>query len=185
MIALHRQSIRSTIRTVTLLAAITSLLLTMITPFVGTAYASHDGPLSHSPYQIDGTTSRHRRRHHTARPVSDGQRHRRGVARLGADDGPINGSTTKLGVIQTDVVPTMDLNINHPGKSDLCKVWIDDQVVKVSAPGDPEDFDYFLYVAWEREAVNGSTIVFYEFHQAPLECTAASLTCNPFSPVRR
>ena len=40
MIALHRQSIRSTIRTVTLLAAITSLLLAMTAPFVGTAYAA-------------------------------------------------------------------------------------------------------------------------------------------------
>ncbi len=43
MIALQRQSIRSLIRIVTMLAALTSLLLTMWTPSLGAAYAEGNG----------------------------------------------------------------------------------------------------------------------------------------------
>ena len=43
MIALQRQSVRSLVRTVTMLAALTSLLLTMWTPSLGVAYAEGNG----------------------------------------------------------------------------------------------------------------------------------------------
>ncbi len=56
MIAAHRQSITSTLRMITLLAAMTSLLLTMVTPFVGTAEGAHDDPYVATNGSLDDPT---------------------------------------------------------------------------------------------------------------------------------
>jgi hypothetical protein len=92
--------------------------------------------------------------------------------------GPINESTTKLGVIHNDGLPTLGLS-NPNGQVDLKNVWFATSTVN--------DVDW-LYFAWERDSTNGSGVLAIEFQQsaAPAACnyslSSASLiaNCNPW-----
>lgn len=96
--------------------------------------------------------------------------------------GPLNASTTKIGVIHKDVPPTLGLT-NPNGQVDLRRAWLDTE--RDTATGDD-----WLYFAWERDANSGSGFIAYEFMQepAPAACaydtaTDAQLTanCNPWA----
>ena len=94
--------------------------------------------------------------------------------------GPLNSSTTKIGVIHKDAVPTLGLT-NPNGQVDLRRAWLDTE---------REAGKDWLYFAWERDANSGSGFIAYEFMQnpAPDACaydtaTDAQLTanCNPWA----
>ena len=95
--------------------------------------------------------------------------------------GPLNSSTTKIGVIHNDALPTLGLT-NPNGQVDLRNAWLDTE-----RHTDGHDW---LYFAWERDANSGSGFIAYEFMQnpAPAGCaydtaTDAQLTasCNPWA----
>ncbi len=96
--------------------------------------------------------------------------------------GPLNSSTTKIGVIHNDAVPTLGLT-NPNGQVDLRRAWLDTE-------RDTSTGHDWLYFAWERDANSGSGFIAYEFMQnpAPAGCaydtaTDAQLTasCNPWA----
>lgn len=92
--------------------------------------------------------------------------------------GPVNESTTKLGVIHNDGLPTLGTS-NPNGQVDLKNVWF-----ATSTVGSTD----WLYFAWERDSTTGSGVLAIEFQQAaaPAACdyssTTATLiaTCNPW-----
>jgi hypothetical protein len=95
--------------------------------------------------------------------------------------GPLNASTTKIGVIHDDAVPTLGLT-NPNAQVDLNKVWLD-----LRRHTDGNDY---LYFAWQRDSNSGSGFIAYEFMQlaADDECeydpaVEADLIagCNPFA----
>jgi hypothetical protein len=73
--------------------------------------------------------------------------------------GPLNASTTKIGVINLDVPPTLGMT-NPNGQVDLRNAWIDTR-----AAGDG---DTWLYFAWERDKNSGSGFISIEFQQSGL-----------------
>jgi hypothetical protein len=73
--------------------------------------------------------------------------------------GAMNASSTKVGVINTDLPVTLDFT-NPNGQVDLRRVWT--QTTKTS------DGHVWLYFAWERDASSGSGFIAYEFQQAQL-----------------
>ena len=77
--------------------------------------------------------------------------------------GPINGNTTKLGVIHT-ATPTMLGFTNPNGQTDIVRIWL--------AKAEAVDGDTWLYFAWERDASSGSSVIAYEFQQEglPIGC---------------
>ena len=94
--------------------------------------------------------------------------------------GPVNSSTTKLGVIHNDAVPTLGKS-NPNGQVDLVNVWFDSN----SAAGTD-----WLYFAWERDSNKGSGVIAIEFqaNAAPLACDYATTSeadliagCNPWA----
>lgn len=95
--------------------------------------------------------------------------------------GPRNGSTTKIGVIHDDSLPTLGMT-NPNAQVDLRRAWLDtDQ--------DGTTGDDWLYFAWERDANNGSGFIAYEFMQNPVPdgCAYDSASeadlidnCNPW-----
>jgi len=94
--------------------------------------------------------------------------------------GPLNASTTKIGVIHNDAVPTLGLT-NPNAQVDLNTVWLDTARI-----GD----DDFLYFAWQRDKETGSGYIAYEFmaEAAPLACAydtapdaALIEACNPWA----
>lgn len=94
--------------------------------------------------------------------------------------GPLNSNTTKLGVINTDAVPTLGTS-NPNGQVDLVNVWFDSNSAN--------DTDW-LYFAWERDSNKGSGVIAIEFQSAaaPLACDYAGSTqaeliagCNPWA----
>lgn len=93
--------------------------------------------------------------------------------------GPLNSSTTKIGVIHNDAVPTLGLT-NPNAQVDLRRAWID-----AEKDGSGDDW---LYFAWERDSNNGSGFIAYEFMQNPVpaacdyDLTDAQLiaACNPW-----
>ena len=96
--------------------------------------------------------------------------------------GPLNSSTTKIGVIHNDALPTLDLT-NPNAQVDLRQAWLDTE-------RDTSTNHDWLYFAWERDSANGSGFIAYEFMQnpAPAGCaydtaTDAQLTanCNPWA----
>ncbi|MEI3845143.1 MULTISPECIES: hemagglutinin [unclassified Microbacterium] len=98
--------------------------------------------------------------------------------------GPLNSSTTKIGVIHDDAVPTLGLT-NPNAQVDLRRAWID-------TAKDPVTQHDWLYFAWERDSNNGSGFIAFEFmHQkAPTTCTfpvtpenaeALIANCNPWA----
>ncbi len=105
--------------------------------------------------------------------------------------GPINSNTTKLGVINTDALPTLGTS-NPNGQVDLVNVWFD---TKTSAnpdfpadPTAPENIDW-LYFAWERDSTHGSGVIAIELQQqaAPAACDYTAdpadliANCNPWA----
>lgn len=96
--------------------------------------------------------------------------------------GPLNASTTKIGVIHADAVPTLDLT-NPNGQVDLRRAWLDTE-------RDTTTSHDWLYFAWERDANSGSGFIAYEFMQnaAPAGCAYNTATnvqlsanCNPWA----
>ena len=95
--------------------------------------------------------------------------------------GPLNSSTTKIGVIHNDAVPTLGFT-NPNAQVDLRQGWVD---LKRDAGKD------WAYFAWERDSNNGSGFIAYEFMQnaVPQACgdfTGATVetTCNPWANRR-
>jgi hypothetical protein len=94
--------------------------------------------------------------------------------------GPLNSSTTKIGVIHKDAVPTLGLT-NPNGQVDLRQAWLDTE---------REGTKDWLYFAWERDNETGSGFIAYEFMQnaAPTSCAYDTATeaqlianCNPWA----
>ncbi len=94
--------------------------------------------------------------------------------------GPLNSSTTKIGVIHSDALPTLDLT-NPNAQVDLNQVWLATQRVS--------NKDY-LYFAWQRDKETGSGFIAYEFmkNAAPAACAYGTATeaqliagCNPWA----
>ena len=94
--------------------------------------------------------------------------------------GPLNSSTTKIGVIHNDALPTLGLT-NPNGQVDLRRAWLD-----TAREGDHD----WLYFAWERDNNTGSGFIAYEFMQnpAPAGCAYDTATqaqliaaCNPWA----
>ncbi|MFL6071152.1 MAG: hemagglutinin, partial [Actinomycetes bacterium] len=97
--------------------------------------------------------------------------------------GPLNSSTTKIGVIHNDAVPTLGLT-NPNAQVDLRQAWV--STAKDSAAPNHD----WLYFGWERDSNSGSGFIAYEFMQnaAPVGCaydTADDATlianCNPWA----
>jgi hypothetical protein len=97
--------------------------------------------------------------------------------------GPINGSTTKIGVIHNDALPTLGLT-NPNAQVDLRRAWLDTERDSAAPNHD------WLYFAWERDSNTGSGFIAYEFMQnpAPAGCAYDTATnaqlianCNPWA----
>ena len=97
--------------------------------------------------------------------------------------GPVNSNTTKIGVIHSDALPTLDTT-NPNAQVDLRRAWLDTER-DTAAPNHD-----WLYFAWERDNNTGSGFIAYEFMQnaAPAGCaydtaTEAQLVanCNPWA----
>lgn len=93
--------------------------------------------------------------------------------------GPLNSSTTKIGVIHDDAVPTLG-KTNPNGQVDLRRAWLDTE-----RQGGKD----WLYFGWERDNNTGSGFIAFEFMQDPLPdaCAYESATeaeliadCNPW-----
>src|SRR3954471_5779687 len=123
-----------------MLAIVTMVTIVGIFGFAGKALAATGG------FAIDGT-------------VPDA-----GVSQFndpygGASElGPLNSATTKLGVINTDALPTLGFTTIN-GKEDFRRVWLSTKV-------DPLNNHVWLYFAWERDANTGSGAIMFEFEQA-------------------
>jgi len=96
--------------------------------------------------------------------------------------GPINGNTTKIGVIHNDALPTLGLT-NPNAQVDFRRAWLD-------VERDTSTSHDWLYFAWERDANSGSGFIAYEFMQnpAPASCAYETATdaqlianCNPWA----
>ena len=93
--------------------------------------------------------------------------------------GPLNGSDTKLSVIDDAPLPMLGFT-SVPGKSDLNVVYFEAQ--------DDAAGDTWLYFAWERDAPTGSTVIGIEIGQnAPPEaCNFEGLDqTSPASPAEQ
>ncbi|MEO5609308.1 MAG: hemagglutinin, partial [Ornithinibacter sp.] len=99
--------------------------------------------------------------------------------------GPLNQSTTKIGVIHNDALPTLGLT-NPNAQVDFRRAWLD----TAKDPGTNHDW---LYFAWERDANSGTGTIAYEFMQdpAPAACAYDTATdkalidgCNPWANRR-
>jgi hypothetical protein len=99
--------------------------------------------------------------------------------------GPLNSSTTKIGVIHNDALPTLGLT-NPNAQVDLRQAWVD--TAKDSGTGHD-----WLYFGWERDSNSGSGFIAYEFMQdpPPAGCAYDTATqnqlvanCNPWANRR-
>lgn len=99
--------------------------------------------------------------------------------------GPLNSSTTKIGVIHNDALPTLGLT-NPNAQVDLRRAWLDTE-------RDPATQHDWLYFAWERDSNSGSGFIAYEFmkNKAPAACAYESASdndlianCNPWANRR-
>lgn len=161
MVALHRQTIRSIIRTTTLLAALTSLLLTMVTPFVGTAHAGTTPPAALGGSPTDGVLNTG-----LVGPLSDS------ACGSGDDTQPIGGNV-KLDDIQDEAPPVIESKTLGTGKSDLCDLWYKSAV--------DADGDVWLYLALRRFSANGSQVTYVELFDESPTCAIMDIAgCNPF-----
>jgi hypothetical protein len=96
--------------------------------------------------------------------------------------GPINGNTTKIGVIHNDALPTLGLT-NPNAQVDLRRAWLDTEL-------DTSTSHTWLYFAWERDSNSGSGFIAYEFmkNPAPAGCAYDDASdpelianCNPWA----
>jgi hypothetical protein len=95
--------------------------------------------------------------------------------------GPVNGSSTKIGVINTAPLPMLALT-NPNGQVDLNTIYTQ---TATAANG-----DIWFYFAWARDSSTGSGFLSIEFEQAPLNaaCNYATASqdslianCNPWA----
>lgn len=123
------------------------------------------------PYNIDGTVP-----DATAPPLTPIPDAAGNTKELG----PLNASTTKIGVIHNDAVPTLG-ETNPNAQVDLNTAWLDTARVGT---------DDFLYFAWQRDKSTGSGFIAYEFmaSAAPEACAYGTATqadlianCNPWA----
>ncbi len=157
----HMSLPRGAARAIPMLLALTALLLTMVTPFVGRAGATLPGS------SFDATDA--------VVDVGGNIVQLPDVCGDADDDGPINGASTKLNVIHTDVPPTINPNARHPPHSDLCTIWVGSEIT----PGpDPQ---FLVYLAWERAAAGGSSGAYWEFQKEELPCATTAEDCNPYA----
>lgn len=92
--------------------------------------------------------------------------------------GPINGSSTKLGVIHAAPLPMLG-KTNPNGQVDLKAAY-------VGSHRDSGTDHVWLYLAWTRDANSGSGVLMYEFNKTavPSSCDYSNLdvsTCNPWA----
>jgi hypothetical protein len=93
--------------------------------------------------------------------------------------GPINGSSTKIGVINTAPTPMLGLT-NPNGQVDLNTVYTQTAV-------DPANGHIWYYFGWRRDSNSGSGFISIELQQSgvPLNCSGLSgynaSNCNPWS----
>ncbi|WP_249353983.1 hemagglutinin [Microbacterium sp. 2FI] len=151
------------------LAAVFVAVLTASTLTASSALAA-DGP-----FDIDGTVP------DVAAEISELTDPTGNVKELG----PVNSSTTKIGVIHNDALPTLGLT-NPNAQVDLRRAWL-------GTKQDPITNHDWLYFAWERDSNNGSGFIAYEFMQlaAPAGCAYDTATdaqlianCNPWKNRR-
>ncbi len=99
----------------------------------------------------------------------------------GKELGPLNASTTKIGVIHADVPPTLG-DTNPNAQVDLNTIWTQ------SAPA--TDGDIWFYFAWARDSANGSGFISIELQQNQVSAACAYATaptadliasCNPWA----
>lgn len=85
--------------------------------------------------------------------------------------GPINASTTKVGVIHSAPVPMLGLT-NPNGQVDLNAIWTQ---TKTAIDG-----DVWFYFAWSRDSSNGSGFISIEIQKnaAPAACAYDTATAN-------
>ncbi|WP_425571160.1 prealbumin-like fold domain-containing protein, partial [Ornithinimicrobium tianjinense] len=93
--------------------------------------------------------------------------------------GPLNSSSTKLGVIHTAPVPMLGMT-NPNAQTDLDKVWVTSETDDAG--------DVWLYFAWQRDSNKGSGVLMYEFQAQPVSSacdyplsSAEAATCNPWA----
>jgi len=97
--------------------------------------------------------------------------------------GPLNSNTTKIGVINNDVAPTLGLT-NPNAQVDLRQAWL-----ASAKDGTGANAHDWLYFAWERDNNTGSGFIAFEFMQdpAPDACDYAATNdaliagCNPWA----
>ena len=99
----------------------------------------------------------------------------------GKELGPLNASTTKIGVIHADVPPTLG-DTNPNAQVDLNTIWTQ------SAPD--SNGDIWFYFAWARDSANGSGFISIELQQNQVTAACAYATaptadliasCNPWA----
>jgi hypothetical protein len=91
-----------------------------------------------------------------------------------AELGPLNQNTTKLGVINTDPLPTLGYTSITPG-NDLTTAWLQTKV-------DPATGHVWLYFAFARASASTGVVAFeFEKAAAPADCdyTGVNLTDPP------
>jgi hypothetical protein len=90
--------------------------------------------------------------------------------------GPINASSTKLGVIHTAPVPMLG-QTNPNAQVDLNTVWTQSQTTA--------DGHVWYYFGWSRDSANGSGFISIEIQKAKSTCDYTSeqtlLACNPWA----
>ena len=89
--------------------------------------------------------------------------------------GALNSNTTKVGVINSDVPPTLDFT-NPNGQVDLRRIWT--QTAKAT------NGHIWFYFAWERDANSGSGFISFEFQQGALSpsCVYTASTIDMIKP---
>ncbi|MCA1711843.1 MAG: hypothetical protein LC789_09515 [Actinobacteria bacterium] len=89
--------------------------------------------------------------------------------------GPMNGTSTKVGVIHQATPPMLGFTNPSPA-TDLAKVWMN--VGKDTAIPD----NTWLYLAWERDANSGSGQVMFEFDKKPRPAACDFTGVSPTAP---
>jgi uncharacterized repeat protein (TIGR01451 family) len=87
--------------------------------------------------------------------------------------GPFNSSTTKLASISSASPPMLEFT-NPNGQTDLATIWLG---TSSDASG-----DLWLYFGWERDAVNGSSVIAYEFQTAATDPECVYLGIDQIEP---
>src|SRR4051812_31119684 len=160
---------RRAVRRGAVVASVGGLIAGVLAVVPALSLASHIPGTTVGPYLIDG----HIPDSNAGSAISD-------VYGANKELGPINGTSTKIGVIHSDAPPTLGLT-NPNAQVDLRQVWLDLQ---------RQSGNDYLYFGWERDSNSGSGFIAYEFmhNAAPTACvytgtpTETSLAaCNPWA----